>query len=146
MSQSLCPSELSLQERVQVDIAMFYPLGLFVVLTAACISSCNFALFVTSITACTQSCIPFLQSGLFVDPLKLSRLVREDLALIEPERDLFLGVFDTVRSVAYIAADILIYVSELLSARRGGTIQWRSLRGWYLVQKLMGWLHRGGLR
>ena len=46
----------------------------------------------------------------------LSHLPALDLLLIEPQRDLFLGRFDSIRAVADVAADILreYVVSQLM--------------------------------
>ena len=48
----------------------------------------------------------------------LSHLPTLDLLLIEPQRDLFLGRFDSIRAVADVAADILneYIVSQLMLA------------------------------
>ena len=43
---------------------------------------------------------------LLVDPLKLRSLVADNIALLEPERNLLLGVLDAVGAVADVAADI----------------------------------------
>lgn len=43
---------------------------------------------------------------LLVDPVVLGRLPAEDLTLLEPERNLLLGVLDGVGTVADVAADI----------------------------------------
>ena len=44
--------------------------------------------------------------GLLVDPIELGSLVRDDLALLEPESNLLLGVLDGIGAVADVAADV----------------------------------------
>ena len=44
--------------------------------------------------------------GLLVDPVEGSGLVADGLTLLEPERNLLLGVLDGVGAVADVAADI----------------------------------------
>lgn len=44
--------------------------------------------------------------GLLVDPASLGALPVNDLAILEPESDLLLGVLDAVGAVANVAADI----------------------------------------
>lgn len=43
---------------------------------------------------------------LLVDPVELGNLPALDLALLEPESNLLLGVLDAVGAVAHVAADI----------------------------------------
>lgn len=50
---------------------------------------------------------PLIESlSLFVDPVEGSSLVADNLAILEPESDLLLGVLDGVGTVADVAADI----------------------------------------
>lgn len=44
---------------------------------------------------------------LLVDPFGLALLVRDDIAIFKPQRNLFLGIVDAVGAVADVAADIL---------------------------------------
>ena len=44
---------------------------------------------------------------LLVDPFGLALLVRDDLAVFEPQGNLLLGIVDAVGAVADIAADVL---------------------------------------
>lgn len=44
--------------------------------------------------------------SLLVDPVELGSLVADDLALLEPESNLLLGVLDGVGTVADVSADI----------------------------------------
>lgn len=44
--------------------------------------------------------------SLLVDPVELGSLVADELALLEPESNLLLGVLDGVGTVADVAADI----------------------------------------
>ena len=48
-----------------------------------------------------------VENLLLVHPVVLSRLPGLDLALLEPERDLLLGILDAVAAVADVAADVL---------------------------------------
>lgn len=43
---------------------------------------------------------------LLVDPVELGGLVGDDIAILEPEGNLLLGVLDGVRAVADVAADV----------------------------------------
>lgn len=56
---------------------------------------------------------------LLVDPFSLAVLVRDDLALFEPESNLLLGVLDAVGAVADIATDVLF-----LRLALGSTVCW----------------------
>lgn len=44
--------------------------------------------------------------GLLVDPVELGSLVADQVALLEPESNLLLGVLDAVGAVADVAADV----------------------------------------
>lgn len=49
---------------------------------------------------------------LLVYPILLSRCPARDLALVEPQGNLFLGALDTIGSVADVAADVLELISN----------------------------------
>ena len=46
-------------------------------------------------------------SWFLIDPIKLRMLVLNDLALVEPQRDLLLRALDSIGAVADITADVL---------------------------------------
>jgi hypothetical protein len=48
----------------------------------------------------------FFSLSLLIDPVKLSALPADDIAVLEPESNLLLGVLDAVGAVADVATDI----------------------------------------
>ena len=84
---------------------------------------------------------------LLIDPLGLALLVRNDLALLEPQSDLLLGVLDTVGAVADVAADVLF---NRLAPRNAvcevDNLQWRNHHGWCRGWRPEGWWHQGELQ
>jgi hypothetical protein len=56
-----------------------------------------------------------VENLLLIHPVVLSRLPGLDLALLEPERDLLLGVLDAVAAVADVAANVLFYRQHSVS-------------------------------
>lgn len=82
-----------------------------------------------------------------VDPVVLALLPGLDLAVLEPEGDLLLGVLDGVAAVADVAADILSRVNPCPARYtmefRMRYVRWRSHHGWCQARRRAGWWHRG---
>lgn len=66
----------------------------------------NYSSHIRAFHIITQAFVSIDSLSLLIDPVELGRLVRLDLALLEPESNLLLGVLDGVGTVADVAANI----------------------------------------
>lgn len=83
--------------------------------------------------------------GLLVDPGSRVRLPADDLALVEPESNLLLGVLDAVGAVADVAA--LLEGQQLYSENSCVYLRhrWSSHHEWCRGRRRGGWWRRGEL-
>jgi hypothetical protein len=68
---------------------------------------CDFSIWNAFLLFSIQTVQPRGHLSLLVDPVELGLLPALDLALLEPESNLLLGVLDAVAAVADVAADVL---------------------------------------